>query len=168
MPSICTSSGKTEYGSLYLCTQEVCWLRGLTEFLEDKQLEQTPVFMDNTAAIQLAYNPVFHARTKHIDTKVHWLRQMYSDWDDSAPHEFEEVPTRVVREAPTQTRSKAVLFHVRSPTNIADLPSKVNTEEGFVELRDRLMGYSKESSKDVPISDTQPSRRLPEAAPKAP
>ena len=68
MPTICTSSGEAEYGTLYLCTQEVCWLRGLTEFLEDKHLEPTPVFMDNTAAIQLAYNPVFHARTKHIDT----------------------------------------------------------------------------------------------------
>ena len=168
MPTICTSSGEAEYGSLYLCTQEVCWLRGLVEFLEDSMLQPTPVFMDNTAAIQLAYNPVFHARTKHIDTKVHWLRQMYADWDDSAPHSEEEIPTRVVLPAPSQSRPKATLFHVRSATNIADLPSKVNAEEGFVELRSRMLGETKEAASEVPISDTQPARRMPEGAPKKP
>ena len=33
-----------------------------------------PLFVDNTFAIQLAKNPKFHDRTKHINTKYHLIR----------------------------------------------------------------------------------------------
>ena len=38
-------------------------------------MNSTPLFVDNTSAIQLAKNPKFHDRTKHINTKYHWIRQ---------------------------------------------------------------------------------------------
>jgi hypothetical protein len=31
--------------------------------------------VDNKSAIDLANNPVYHKRSKHIDIKYHWLRQ---------------------------------------------------------------------------------------------
>ena len=33
-----------------------------------------PLFVDNTSAIQLAKNPKFNDRTKHINTKYHLIR----------------------------------------------------------------------------------------------
>ena len=33
-----------------------------------------PLFVENTSAIQLANNPKFHDRTKHINTKYHLIR----------------------------------------------------------------------------------------------
>jgi hypothetical protein len=37
-------------------------------------MTSTPLFVDNTSAIQLAKNPKFHDRTKHINTKYHLIR----------------------------------------------------------------------------------------------
>ena len=37
-------------------------------------MTSTPLFVDNTFAIQLAKNPKFHDRTKHINTKYHLIR----------------------------------------------------------------------------------------------
>lgn len=38
------------------------------------QNEATEIFVDNKSAIALAKNPVFHDRSKHIDTRYHFLR----------------------------------------------------------------------------------------------
>ena len=35
----------------------------------------TMIYEDNQGCIALARNPVFHSRTKHIDTKFHFLRE---------------------------------------------------------------------------------------------
>jgi hypothetical protein len=37
-------------------------------------MTSTPLFVDNTFAIQLAKNPKFHDRTKHINTKYNLIR----------------------------------------------------------------------------------------------
>ena len=37
-------------------------------------MTSTPLFVDNSSAIQLAKNPKFHDRTKHINTKYHLIR----------------------------------------------------------------------------------------------
>ena len=39
----------------------------------------TTVYIDNTSARTLALNPVFHARSKHINIKFHWLRDKVAD-----------------------------------------------------------------------------------------
>jgi hypothetical protein len=38
------------------------------------QEKPTEIYMDNSSAIVLAKNPVFHYRSKHIDTRFHYLR----------------------------------------------------------------------------------------------
>jgi hypothetical protein len=37
--------------------------------------EATDIFVDNKSAIALVKNPVFHDRSKHIDTRFHFLRE---------------------------------------------------------------------------------------------
>ena len=37
-------------------------------------MTSTPLFVDNTSAIQLAKNPSVHDRTKHINTKYHLVQ----------------------------------------------------------------------------------------------
>ena len=34
---------------------------------------------DSQSAIQLAKNPVFHAKTKHIDVKYHFIKKVLED-----------------------------------------------------------------------------------------
>nr|KYP68295.1 Retrovirus-related Pol polyprotein from transposon TNT 1-94 [Cajanus cajan] len=39
------------------------------------QPDSTPLHADNTSAIQIAANPVFHQRTKHIEVDCHYIRE---------------------------------------------------------------------------------------------
>ena len=76
-PTVALSSCEAEYMGETQATKEAIWLRRLLgELLE--QVEQpaaTVIFGDNQGAIQLARNPQFHARTKHIDIQHHFVRE---------------------------------------------------------------------------------------------
>eukprot|EP00253_Pinus_taeda_P002554 PITA_02554 len=49
-------------------------LRKILEDLQVKQVQSTPLMIDNTSAIKLAKNPKFHDQTKHINIKYHLIR----------------------------------------------------------------------------------------------
>ena len=55
-------------------TKEIVWLRKILEDLQEKQVHSTPHMIENTYAINLAKNPKFHDRTKHINTKYHMIQ----------------------------------------------------------------------------------------------
>ena len=70
-----TSSTETEYMELYAAAQEEVWLRLLLSNIGFELVSATTIYEDNQACIALANIPVFHARTKHIDIKFHFLRE---------------------------------------------------------------------------------------------
>ncbi|PKU78319.1 putative mitochondrial protein [Dendrobium catenatum] len=74
-PTVARSSTEAEYRALAAATTEVLWLRRLVEELHIPQNSPTKIYCDNTSAISLAKNPVFHARTKHIEIDHHFIRQ---------------------------------------------------------------------------------------------
>ena len=58
--------------------KEAIWLQGLLEDLGVVQ-KQVNVFCDSQSAIHLAKNQVFHVRTKHIDVRYHFVREIIED-----------------------------------------------------------------------------------------
>lgn len=71
--TISRSSIKAEYRALDTTTSEVLWF---TQLLNDLQVNvPTPavIFCDNHSAIQLASNPIFHERIKHIEIDCHFI-----------------------------------------------------------------------------------------------
>ena len=58
------SSTESEYRAMSLACSEIIWLSGLLAELGFPQTEATPLYADNTSAIQIVANPVFHERTK--------------------------------------------------------------------------------------------------------
>jgi hypothetical protein len=74
-PTVSRSSTEAEYRSLATTTAELTWLQHLLHDLGIK-LERRPLILcDNQSAIHLAHNPVFHARTKHIEIDYHFIRE---------------------------------------------------------------------------------------------
>lgn len=72
--TVSRSSAKAEYISVGSAVSEVVWLLGLfTELGVAIQIPVT-VLRDSKSAIQLAANPVFHERTKHIEINCHFIR----------------------------------------------------------------------------------------------
>eukprot|EP00253_Pinus_taeda_P021996 PITA_21996 len=68
------STTEAEYVAAAEATKEIVWLRKILEYLQVKQVQSTPLMIDNTSAIKLAKNPKFHDRTKHINTKYHLIQ----------------------------------------------------------------------------------------------
>uniref|UniRef100_A0A2N9G595 Integrase catalytic domain-containing protein n=1 Tax=Fagus sylvatica TaxID=28930 RepID=A0A2N9G595_FAGSY len=65
--TVSRSSTESEYRALATASAEVCWLRTLLKDL-GIYLSQPPIlWCDNVSALAIASNPVFHARTKHIE-----------------------------------------------------------------------------------------------------
>lgn len=55
-------------------THKPFWLWFVLEDFWEEQTTATTVFCDNTSAIAMAKNPIFHQRSKHIKRKFHFIR----------------------------------------------------------------------------------------------
>lgn len=80
------SSAEAEYVSLTMATKQAIWLRRILDDLGEKQKEATTLFCDNKSAIAMSKNPVYHGRTKHINIKHHFIRQMVEDGEIEVKH----------------------------------------------------------------------------------
>ncbi|KAG6501037.1 hypothetical protein ZIOFF_040903 [Zingiber officinale] len=73
---IALSTAEAEYIAASNCATQAVWLRRMLGFLQHKQDDSTMVFCDNKSTIELTKNPVFHGRSKHIDIKYHFIRDL--------------------------------------------------------------------------------------------
>lgn len=98
---VALSSCEAEYISLSYCVQEAIFLQKLlaTFYEEDSRIFTARIGVDNQGCIALAKNPVHQQRSKHIDVRYHFLRNVVSD--------------RVVE-----------LYYVPSKENVADVLTK--------------------------------------------
>ena len=74
-PTVALSSTEAEYRSAAMAAQESTWLKQLMEDLHQPTKYQVRIFYDNLSSIRLAENPIFHARTKHIEVHYHYIRE---------------------------------------------------------------------------------------------
>ena len=135
--TVSTSSMQSEYQALYAGMQELVWLRGVMSELKLPACEPTPFFLDSQSAEDLALNPVFHKRSKHIAIKYHWVREHVD---------------------PDGELKTAVLVHVKSEDQSADIFTKALTGPLFASHRERNLGEKRKSTKEV-IASNQRKRR---------
>lgn len=76
--SVATSTTESEFVAASNCADEVLWIRRILEYFAP-QTGPTPLFEDNRACRMLSENPVRNERTKHIDYRVHSLRERVRD-----------------------------------------------------------------------------------------
>ncbi|PKU83709.1 Retrovirus-related Pol polyprotein from transposon TNT 1-94 [Dendrobium catenatum] len=111
--TVAKSSTEAEYRALSAATSNVLWIRRLLDEVGIPQQQPTTIHCDNISAMALAKNPVFHARTKHIEIDYHFIRQ--------------------------HLNSGAIqLSYIASSDNISDIFTKSFSPAGFQELRRKL------------------------------
>jgi hypothetical protein len=76
--TVSRSSTEAEYRAMANTTAELTWL---TFILKDLRifLSSSPIlYCDNISALHMTINPVFHARSKHIELDYHFVRERVS------------------------------------------------------------------------------------------
>lgn len=75
--TVALSSSEAEYMAMTEACKEAIYLKNL-QFEITKKLYSIDLYNDNQSAQKLAFNPVFHKRTKHIDIRYHFCRDCVS------------------------------------------------------------------------------------------
>ncbi|XP_043704477.1 uncharacterized mitochondrial protein AtMg00810-like [Telopea speciosissima] len=73
--TVARSSTESEYKALADATAELIWLEALFKELHCPIRSSPILWCDNLGATYLTANPVFHARTKHIEIDFHFVRE---------------------------------------------------------------------------------------------
>ena len=107
------STCEAEYVAAATCVCHAIWIRKLLKTMHLPQEDAIEIFVDNKSAIALGKNPIFHDRSKHIDTRYHFIRESIS-------------------------KKEVQLKYVKSQDQVADIFTKALKFEDFSRLRARL------------------------------
>merc|ERR1712086_532188 len=112
--SVALSSCEAEIMAGSEAAKEAIYLSAFLRELGFDMSEPPPLRMDNKSAIDLAYNPEHHARTKHIDRRHYFIRECVENGRLRVPF-------------------------VATAENIADFFTKPLMGKDFFRMRDRVM-----------------------------
>lgn len=110
---VALSTCEAEYIAACSAACQGLWIQTLIQDLELKTEGAIKIMVDNKSAINLAKNPVSHGRSKHIETKYHFLRDQVS-------------------------KEKIKLQHCGTDLQVADILTKPLKIERFKSLRDKM------------------------------
>ena len=70
------STTKVEYIVACVAAREAMWLRKLLAGLFGQMLEPTMIHFDDQNCVKLLVNPISHDKSKHVEIKYHYIRDM--------------------------------------------------------------------------------------------
>ncbi|GAA0144191.1 hypothetical protein LIER_04703 [Lithospermum erythrorhizon] len=75
-PIVTLSTTEAEFVAATSFVCQLIWMKRLLEALGHKDEDNTLINCDNSSTIKLSKNPVMHGRSKHIDVRYHFLRDL--------------------------------------------------------------------------------------------
>ncbi|XP_050875004.1 secreted RxLR effector protein 161-like [Lathyrus oleraceus] len=80
-PVVTLSTTEAEFVAASQCATQCVWLKRILEVMgwTSSVKEGTKIWCDNSSTIKLSKNPVLHGRSKHIDVRFHFLRDLVRD-----------------------------------------------------------------------------------------
>lgn len=118
--TVAISTCEAEYIAAASSACQAIWLTALWSQMHTPPKGTLRIFVDNKSAINLAKNPVAHGRSKHIDIKFHFLRELVE-------------------------QKKVELVFCKSEDQVADILTKPLKLDASVKLRSKLGICSTES-----------------------
>eukprot|EP00253_Pinus_taeda_P005839 PITA_05839 len=109
-PIVALSTAEAEYVAATAAACQAFWMRRMLRSLGQEQAKGTVIYCDNSSAIALSKNSVFHKRTKHIDTRFHYIRELVNN-------------------------GEIVLVHCKTQEQVADILTKPLGQKSFEFLR---------------------------------
>lgn len=115
-PLVARSSTEAEYRSMAHTTAELLWIQSILAEL-GVQFTTPKLLCDNQGVVLLAHNPVLHARTKHMELDIHFVRE--------------------------KVNAKALIVeHVPAAAQLADSFTKPLSSSRFCEIRNKLQVHA--------------------------
>lgn len=111
---VALSSCEAEFMAATAAACQAIWLRKLLTQITGRIIGPVTLFIDNKSALDLAKNPVFHGRSKHIDIRYHFIRECVE-------------------------KGEIIVKHVRTDEQRADLLTKALSTVKFERMR-KLLG----------------------------
>jgi len=116
------SSTESEYRALADGVAEIKWLLSLLSELGLVAQQPSMIWCDNLSARALAANPVQHARSKHIEIDVHFIRDMILSGDLTVSY----VPSSYqIADCFTKALTHPLFQQHRSKLGLAPAPSRL-------------------------------------------
>lgn len=106
------STTEAKYIALAQGTKDAVWLQRMLNEL-NIECKSVLMYVDNQSAIKLANNPEFHSRTKHIDVRYHFVREIVE-------------------------KREIVIEYTKSSEQVADIQTKPLPKEQFIYLRSKM------------------------------
>lgn len=78
-PLVTLSTTEAEFVATGACACQAVWVRRILEKLGYEHEGSTTIMCDSSSAIKLPKNPVMHGRSKHIDVRFHFPRDLVRD-----------------------------------------------------------------------------------------
>ena len=113
--SVSLSTAESEYQALTAAAQEFIWLQRLFTEMGLCTVVKPLLYSDNKACIAIANNPVMHKYTKHIDVRLHFIRELLQ-------------------------RDVLEVKYIETQLNVADIFTKGLAKQLFQRFRDYLFG----------------------------
>ena len=113
--TVALSTCEAEYMSLASAAQEGKFLKSLITDMMGTDVNNFVLYCDNQGSLALAKNPVQHQRSKHIDIRYHFVREVVKS-------------------------GSLDLYYVPTDENIADMFTKSINSTKFRKFRDLVMG----------------------------
>lgn len=107
---VALSSCEAEFMAATAAACQGVWLRNLLGQITNMQQGPVIIYIDNKSAIDLAKNPFFHGRSKHIDIRYHFIRECVE-------------------------RGEIIVKHVRTDEQRADVLTKAMSTIKFERMR---------------------------------
>ncbi|PNY02829.1 copia protein [Trifolium pratense] len=120
---VALSSCEAEYVAAAQAACQAVWLESLLEELKINYVKPIRLNFDNKSAISFAKNPIAHGRSKHIETKYHFLRDQVS-------------------------KGKLNVMHCKTEIQIADIMTTPLKADRFKELR-KMVGITRIADKTL-------------------
>ena len=78
-PIVTLSTTEAEFVAAAGSSCQAIWMQRVLKKIGYKGSESTIIFCDNSSTIKLSRNPVMHGKSKHIDVRYHFLRELVND-----------------------------------------------------------------------------------------
>jgi hypothetical protein len=123
--TVALSSCEAEFMAATSAACQALWLRNMLSDITGSEAQTVELKVDNQSAIALMKNPVFHGRSKHINTKYHFIRQCVERDQIEVKHVSGDL-----QKADTSTKAlpRIKFCEMRSLIGVQELKKETNTK----------------------------------------